>query len=147
MPFYMMPYFYNTAPKNTTDGVGGNKTVRGVMRNRIVGEGVAFGNLELRWKVVRTQFLKQNFYIALSGFLDAGMVTKPYDIPDDLLTLHPEAEDYFDLGAKEVPHIGYGGGLHFVLNQNFIVAVDYGLALKETDGVGGNLYIGLNFLY
>jgi len=147
MPFYMMPYYFNTAPKSTTDGVGGSKTVRGVMRNRIVGEGVAFGNLELRYKLIRTQFLKQNFYIALSGFLDAGMVTQPYDIPDNLIADFPEAAPYFELDAKEVPHLGYGGGLHFVLNQNFIVAVDYGLPLKETDGAGGGLYIGLNFLF
>lgn len=146
MPFYMMPYLFNTAPKLTTDGVGGSKTVRGVMRNRIVGEGFAYGNLELRGKILRTRFLKQNFYIALSGFVDAGMVTQKYALPENLLVNHPEAAEHIDLNAKEVPHIGYGGGIHFVLNQNFIVTVDYGLAAKEQDGDTG-LYINLNFLY
>lgn len=135
-PFYMMPYMYNTAPRSATDGAGGSKTIRGIMRNRVVGEGVAFGNVELRWKVVKTRFLKQNFYIALSGFVDGGMVTKSFALPENLLTDYAEAAAYFDLEAKETVHIGYGGGLHFVLNQNFIVAVDYGMALKETDGVG-----------
>jgi hypothetical protein len=147
MPFYMMPYLFATAPQNTSNGVGGNKTVRGIMRNRVVGEGMAFGNLEMRYKVVRTQFLKQNFYIALSAFLDAGMVVQPFELPTNLISDFPEAAPYFDMNAKETPHIGYGGGVHFVLNQNFIVAVDYGMALKETDGVGGNIYIGLNFLF
>ncbi|MEX2427563.1 MAG: BamA/TamA family outer membrane protein [Bacteroidales bacterium] len=146
MPFYMMPYLFNTAPKLTTDGVGGSKTVRGVMRNRIVGEGFAYGNLELRGKILRTKFLKQNFYIALSGFVDAGMVTQKYELPANLMTDFPEAADFIDLNAKEVPHLGYGGGIHFVLNQNFIVTVDYGLAAKADDGDSG-LYINLNFLY
>jgi hypothetical protein len=146
MPFYMMPYLFNTAPKLTTDGVGGSKTVRGVMRNRIVGEGFAYGNLELRGKILRTKFLKQNFYIALSAFLDGGMVTQKYELPANLLTDYPEAATHIDPNAKEVPHLGYGGGIHFVLNQNFIVTVDYGLAAKAEDGSSG-MYINLNFLY
>lgn len=144
MPFYMLPYMFNTAPKYTTDGVGGAETVRGVMRNRIVGEGMAFGNLELRGKVLKTKFLKQNFYIALSGFLDAGMVTQKFKLPD-FSTGHPALE-YININAREVPHIGYGGGVHLVLNQNFIITVDYGLAAKASDGKSG-LYINLNFLY
>ncbi len=143
MPFYMLPYLFNTAPKLTTDGVGGAKTVRGVMRNRIVGDGFAYGNIEVRGKILKTKFLKQNFYIALSGFLDAGMVTQKYKLPD---TLPVEAYQFIDPDAAEVPHLGYGGGIHFVLNQNFIVTVDYGLAAKATDGDSG-LYINLNFLY
>jgi outer membrane protein assembly factor BamA len=146
MPFYMLPYLFNTAPKLTTDGVGGSKTVRGVMRNRIVGEGFAYGNLELRGKIVRTKFLKQNFYVALSAFLDGGMVTQKYELPANLMTDFPEAANHIDLDAKEVPHLGYGGGIHLVLNQNFIVTVNYGLAAKADDGSSG-LYINLNFLY
>jgi hypothetical protein len=146
MPFYMMPLLFNTAPKNTSDGVGGSKTVRGIMRNRIVGEGFAYGNAEVRAKVLKTQFLKQNLYIALSAFVDAGMVTQKYELPDDLIATFPEAATYIDLDAKEVPHIGYGAGVHFVLNQNFIIAVDYGFAANANDGSSG-LYIGLNFLY
>jgi outer membrane protein assembly factor BamA len=143
MPFYMMPYLFNTAPKLTTDGVGGSKTVRGIRRNRVVGEGFAYGNFELRGKILKTKFLKQNFYIALSGFVDAGMVTQKYALPENLPA---EAAVHIDPNAKEVPHIGYGGGIHFVLNQNFIVTVDYGIAAREQDGDTG-LYINLNFLY
>jgi outer membrane protein assembly factor BamA len=146
MPFYMMPYLFNTAPKLTSDGVGGSKTVRGIRRNRVVGEGFAYGNFELRGKILKTKFLKQNFYIALSGFVDAGMVTQKYALPENLLANHPEAAMHIDPNAKEVPHIGYGGGIHFVLNQNFIVTVDYGFAAKAQDGETG-LYINLNFLY
>ena len=143
MPYYMLPFVYNTAPNYTRDGVGGAKTVRGVMRNRIVGEGFAFGNIELRWKFLRTIIFNQNVYLALSGFLDGGVVTKKYDfdksgIPSDQLNMVENADEKLHLGA--------GAGFHFVMNQNFIIAVDYGRALDPGDGESG-LYIGLNFLY
>ncbi|MCF8225773.1 MAG: hypothetical protein K9J30_07830 [Bacteroidales bacterium] len=148
MPFYMMPYLFNTAPQMTSDGVGGSKTVRGILRNRLVGEGIAYGNLELRGKVVKFNFLNQNWYIALSAFLDAGMVTQKFEYPATAaaLTLPDSDVPVVDLNAKEVPHLGYGGGLHIVLNENFIVTVDFGFAAKKADGNTG-LYIGLNFLY
>ena len=149
MPFYMMPYLFNTAPKLTTDGIGGSKTVRGVLRNRIVGEGFAYGNLELRGKILRTTVLNQNFYIALSAFLDAGMVTQKYEfdtsgLPENLPANLPEK--IIDLDAAEVPHLGFGGGIHFAINQNFIVTVDYGFAARNDDGNTG-LYINLDFLF
>jgi len=39
-----------------------------------------------------------------------------------------------------------GGGFRVVMNQNFVVAVDYGRALKRSDGIAGT-YVGLNFLF
>jgi hypothetical protein len=149
MPFYMMPYLFNTAPKLASDGVGGNKTVRGVLRNRVVGDGFAYGNVELRGKILRTKLFKQNFYIALAGFVDAGMVTQKYKfdasgLPDELPDGLPA--EIINPDAKEVPHLGFGGGIHFALNQNFIITVDYGLAAKKEDGDSG-FYINTNFLF
>jgi outer membrane protein assembly factor BamA len=145
IPFYMLPFFYNTAPQYTRDGLGGSKTIRGVLRNRVVGDGVALGNLELRWKVLRTVIANQNFYIALSGFLDGGIVTQPYKL--DMSALSQVQRDELGLlSTDESLHIGYGAGVRFALNENFIVAVDYGMAAKKEDGKSG-LYIGLNWLY
>lgn len=143
MPYYMLPFVYNTAPNYTRDGVGGAKTVRGVMRNRIVGEGFAFGNIELRWKFLRTIIFNQNVYLALSGFLDGGIVTKKYDFDKSGI---PSGQLGMVENADEKLHLGAGAGFHFVMNQNFIIAVDYGRALDPGDGESG-LYIGLNFLY
>jgi len=149
MPFYMLPFIYQTAPKLTRDGVGGAKTVRGVKLNRIVGDGFAFANVELRGKILRTNVLNQNFYIALSTFADAGMVTQKYDfdssgMPGSLPSYLPAS--ILDPDAKEVPHFSVGGGIHFALNQNFILTVDYGFAVKKDDGDSG-LYINLDFLF
>lgn len=137
IPFYMLPYYQNTT--EVRDGFGGAKTIRGILRNRLVGDGVAFGNVELRGKVLETKlFQKIDFYIALSAFADAGMVTQKYKFTQTSGTpvFHTD----------EALHIGYGGGIRFGINQNSIVAVDYGLANDKEDGSSG-IYISLNWLF
>jgi hypothetical protein len=105
--------------------------------------------VELRGKILRTTVLNQNLYIALSAFMDAGMVTQKHKfdssgIPDELPDGLPD--QIIDLNARETPHLGFGGGVHIALNHNFIVAVDYGFAARKEDGDSG-LYIGLDFLF
>jgi hypothetical protein len=43
-------------------------------------------------------------------------------------------------------HYSVGGGLRLAMNQNFIAALDYGIALDKQDGDSG-IYIGLNYLF
>jgi outer membrane protein assembly factor BamA len=144
MPYYMLPWVYNSPPNFTRDGLGGNKTLRGILRNRVVGEDYLYANIELRWKFLYFQLLNQNFYLALSGFLDAGMVTGEYEIDKSGITDPPDLIFFPD--DPETIHTSAGGGLHIAWNRNFIVAVDYGRALNKRDGLSG-LYIGLDFLF
>ncbi|MEA1896811.1 MAG: BamA/TamA family outer membrane protein [Bacteroidota bacterium] len=149
MPFYMMPFVFQTAPKLTRDGVGGARTVRGVRRNRIVGDGFVYGNFEVRGNILKTNVLNQNFYIALSVFADGGMVTQKYNfdasgMPDELPDELPD--EIIAPDAKEIPHLGMGGGIHFILNHNFIITVNYGCTLKKSDGDRG-LYTNMKYLF
>ena len=141
MPFYMLPFVFDS--KQTQNGLGDGKNIRGMLRNRLVGDGFAFTNMEFRYKVLNTKLGGQNFYIALSGFMDAGKVVDPYSLDlsgvpsNELINFSYEEEDW---------HLSVGGGIRFALNDNFIVAVDYGKALNSYDGDTG-LYIGLNWLF
>jgi len=143
MPFYMLPLVYNSAPQLTLSGLGGGTTMRGILRNRVVGEDFIYGNAEIRWKIFRTIILNQNFYVALAGFADAGMITGKYKLPE--LT-DPQGIAWMAIGEKEKPHISYGGGAHFAINDNFVITMDYGWADDPRDGKRGT-YIGLNFLF
>ncbi len=134
-PFYMLPYYMNT--KEIKDGFGGSKTIRGVLRSRVVGDGVAFGNIEWRWRFLNTKIGSHDFYIAMSLFADAGTVTQKYNF---------QKPTNFEAHNNESIHLGYGGGIRFAFDQNLIVAVDYGMALDEQDGSSG-LYIGLGWLF
>jgi hypothetical protein len=145
-PFYFLPYMINSYSLTTTiDGLGGSLTLRGVRRNRVVGDGVAFANAEFRWKFLKFRFIRQNWYLAVNVFGDAGMVVqqRPVDrsgIPD---TVNQGA--YFS-NEPEVPHIGVGGGLRLAMNQNFIIAVDLGQPIDRRDG-SFNVYVGLGYLF
>lgn len=130
-----------------SEGLGGSKTIRGLLRNRVIGDGFAYGNAELRWKMVRFRFINQNFYIGTNYFFDAGIVTSPIDVDvtdlEDYLT--GSAEDFY-IGGKDKLHMAAGLGLKIAMNENFIISADIGKALKEQDG-DMEFYIGLNYLF
>lgn len=140
MPFYMLPVIYNST--GLREGLGGGKTLRGVLRNRVVGEDVFYGNLELRWKLLKFAKFNQNFYFAASGFFDFGTITGNYHV----ISNSPEANVYLTQGAQDSFHKSFGIGLYGAMNQNFIAALNYGLATDARDGNNG-LYIGLDFLF
>ena len=146
VPFYMQPYMINSfSNSSNTDGLGGSNTLRGVMRNRVVGDGFAFGNAEFRWKFFKTVLWKQNIYLGLNAFADAGMVLQKVDLDLSKVPDIVELQNYF-LTDEESMHTTYGAGLRIVMNENFIVAVDYGRPFDKRDG-GGGIYIGLNYLF
>ncbi len=147
-PFYSYPLMMTSFMKGAySEGLGGSKTLRGILRNRIVGKGVVYGNAEIRWKAIRTTFLNQNLYFGLSAFWDAGMVVQPVSVDKSHVILDPgeKMSDYFS-GRKEKLHSTLGTGLHIAMNENFIIACDFGKALDPQDGSTG-LYIELNYLF
>ncbi len=145
-PFYMYPYMvYSYMPSSTIDGLGGGKSVRGMIRNRTVGKSMVYANFELRYKFSRFRFLGQNWYAALSPFSDMGMVTQKVDIQMDGIPNDIEISEFFRQDAEKV-HITYGMGLHFAMNENFVIAVDVGFPANKQDGKMG-IYIGMNWLF
>ena len=133
-PFFMLPWYQSSY--KVTEGLGGSKSLRGILKNRVVGNTIVLANMEARWKFFRTVVGGQNLYLALNGFSDFGQVITPYEVDDEDLPVE----------AEEGLHLSYGGGLRIVLNENFIIAVDYGMAGEVQDGTSG-LYIGLGYLY
>ena len=116
------------------------------MRDRIVGDGIAYGNLELRWKFLKTHVGKQNLYFALNGFSDFGMVVQQVKLDKSKIS-NADQEKYFDFSfEKDKLHPSLGAGLRIALNENFILAVDYGFALNKQDGAKG-LYINIGNLF
>lgn len=148
-PFYYHSQIITSILKgSTSEGLGGSKTLRGILRNRVTGDGIFFGNAELRWKVVRFLFHNNNFYVGLNTFTDFGKVTKRIPVTTDGVDESDPGmnlRDYFDPGAEKL-HISYGAGLRAVMNENFVVAFDYGVASDSRDGTSG-FYMGLNYLF
>jgi hypothetical protein len=148
IPFYAQPLVITTLLRGAfSEGLGGQRTLRGVLRNRVVGDDFVYANAEFRWKMVRFRLLNQNIYIGLNPFVDVGQIVSPTDIEDLVKANVPAAEqdNYFNFGAEK-PHFTAGTGLKIVMNENFIISADYGRTFNDQDGKGG-IYIGLNYLF
>lgn len=148
VPFYAQPLLitsFLTAAEN--QGLGGKRSLRGVMRNRVVGDAVAFGNFEFRYKFIKFEVLKQNFYLGTNIFFDSGMILKPIDI-EGFASMTSTMKDELQLTDYEKGklHSAAGIGLKIGWNENFIISVDYGKAFDEQDGDSG-MYINLNYMF
>lgn len=156
-PYYVLPYITVMGSNYDRDGMGGYRTVRGLMRNRVQGLDMATYNVELRWRFVNFTLWKQNIAFGLSVFSDGTMVTRNYDMTfRGEEQYRDEYNEYMAAGLSgDRPHITVGGGLRFIMNQNFIVAFEYGLPVskfskdplvKGQDG-NGAFYINTGFLF
>ncbi len=156
-PYYAQTFKFNSVANGLyNEGLGGGKTVRGVLRNRVVGDGVVMGNFEMRYAFWKFILFKQNINMVVSGFFDTGRVVQFMDVHDIINNLTDEEidykhegdtkSDYFDIGAEKF-HNAAGGGLHVVVNHNIILAFDFAKAFKKQDNEGLGVYIGSYFLF
>jgi hemolysin activation/secretion protein len=144
VPFYYQSQVITSMMTGaTSEGLGGGSTIRGILRNRVIGDGVFYGNVEARWKFVRFNFIKNNFYLGLNGFTDFGRVTKK--IPVNPNSTMGSTVDYLKKDAEKM-HYSYGAGLIVAMNENFVISMDYGMAADKQDGKRG-FYMGLNYLF
>lgn len=156
-PYYVLPYITTMGQTYDRDGMGGYRTIRGIMRSRVQGLDMASYNVELRWRFVQFTLWKQNIAFGLNIFSDGTMVTKGRDMSfRGEEQYRSEYDAYIAKGTKaDRPHITVGGGLRFIMNQNFIVAFEYGLPIskfskdpiiKNQDG-NGAFYINTGYLF
>jgi hypothetical protein len=110
------------------EGLGGAKSVRGLLRNRYAGQGLFIWNAELRWRALDFHSLDRPFHLVMSAFADAGRVWEGQPRLGELAS---------DL------HRGWGGGVRLGMGPDFVVATDVGTG-EET---GVQLYIGLGYLF
>ena len=142
-----------------SEGFGSSNTIRGLRENRILAEGMAWANTELRIKLVKFTLANQYFYVAVNPFFDAGIITRPYKadalakiadsegkIYDPVFTaLTGTTDPIYD--ASKVSTLVYSGGagLKIAMNQNFIVSADF--AKCFTEGMDAGLWIGIGINY
>ncbi|MDR0368526.1 MAG: BamA/TamA family outer membrane protein [Bacteroidales bacterium] len=149
LPYYILPVFSNIGKDYDRDGIGGYRTVRGLLRDRVQGLDVGFINAEFRWKFVQFQLWKQNIYLGLNAFFDGAVTTRNYNVSyrgDDIFLLKEEYEMYVNASKQDGFHAAAGGGFRIAINQNFIIAIDYAMPFNRQDGKG-SLYINTGYLF
>jgi outer membrane protein assembly factor BamA len=140
-PFYARQIL---ATFTTTEGYGGTNTLRGVLMQRIVTRDFLMGTAELRSRLVKFRFIKQDWFLGAVAFSDAGRILRPVHlnmskVPSDLKQI------YFGVPDKSV-HVGLGLGIKLVMNENFVLSAEYARPLDAQDGISG-LYLGLNYQF
>ncbi|HEY6913873.1 MAG TPA: BamA/TamA family outer membrane protein, partial [Paludibacter sp.] len=146
VPYYAQPLLITSyLIAATNQGLGGKSSVRGILRNRIIGDDVAFGNFEFRYKFLRFEWLKQNFYLGTNVFFDSGIILKPIELNLTPVSATDKAL-YFNTYRAGKFHSAAGVGLKIGWNENFVISADFGKAFNKADGNTG-MYIGLNYLF
>ena len=117
IPFYALPLMITTQLKGAfSEGLGGDGSLRGVMRNRVVGEGIVYGNAEFRWKFFKTRIWNQNIYCGMNAFVDAGQVVDKVPVDTNILQIDGlNLTDYFAPDTEKL-HWSTGLGLKLVMN-------------------------------
>lgn len=142
-----------------SEGFGSSNTIRGLRENRILAEGMAWANTELRIKLVKFTLANQYFYIAVNPFFDAGIITKPYKADALAKIAAPDGKVYDPVfngltgttdpiyDPDKINYLVYSGGagLKIAMNQNFIVSADF--AKCFTEGMDAGLWIGIGINY
>ena len=153
-PLYMIQNNPLLVQRNMiSEGFGSSNTIRGLRENRILTEGFAWANTELRVKLVNFKLFNQYFYIAVNPFFDAGIITKPYRAEafekakaSNAATYMPLAKLYDASKVRDIIYSG-GAGLKIAMNQNFIVSVELAKCFYKPLDAGMWLGIGINYQF
>ena len=150
-PFYMIQNVPLLVQRNMiSEGFGSSNTIRGIRENRILAEGFAWANMELRVKLVNFKLFNQYFYIAVNPFFDAGVITKDYrnevfqqktNWPATYMPVHTF---YNENKIGDIVYSG-GAGLKIAMNQNFIVSVEVAHCFYQP--LNADLWIGIGINY
>ncbi len=142
IPFYNLSTYYDS--RLNQEGIGGAYTLRGAMRNRIIADGFALANIELKAEIYKFRFIKQDFMTALSFFTDISYVIQNYDV--DLSKVPAGHQNTFFNIEKQRPGFSYGPGFYLIFNKNNVISVYYGFSQNKQLGNSG-LYVGSSLLF
>jgi len=149
-PFYVQQNYTTLFLRQiNSDILGGTISLRGILYNRIVGDGMGWMNAELRLRLGEFRLLGQEWYITTNPFFDAGMVTTPYrlDAMRAAAAVAPEEErELFWSGERESLHMSAGLGIKIVMNRNLVLSVECGVPFDRRDGRYG-LYLNMNYIF
>lgn len=141
-PYTILPFLTLMGESCDRDGMGGYRTVRGLMRNRVVGLDMASYVAELRWRFYDFTVFGEHLSLGLNIFSDGTMVTRGRDMSfRGEESERASYEAYMQKGSgHDVPHITAGAGFRIILNENFILALEGGVPLSRFYPVTSPLY-------
>ena len=155
-PFYMIQNIPLLVQRNMiSEGFGSSNTIRGLRENRILTEGFAWANTELRVKIVNFKLFNQYFYLAVNPFFDAGIITKPYRTQflqgvvkdNDLVTFDYTAyKAYLEGDPKNAKTLNRFNSVHNATYDGTIYDSNNISKVVYSGGIGLKLAMNQNFI-
>lgn len=148
VPFFVQPLLINSYETGLAlQGLGGGRSLRGIMRNRLVGNGFLLANIELRCHFFDFKLFKQFFDVGGNVFLDNGYITKEINIDEYINSLNEQDKKIYFSDKKQSIHSSTGMGLKVIMNQNFVMSGELGYALDKQNGEGLRMYINIGYSF
>jgi len=151
VPFYAQSELAAPLGGMPSGGLGGQGSLRGVLQNRVVGEGVTWGGVDVTANVARFRLLRQDWRVSPSVFVDAGAVVQPFRL--DAMravwndTWRPAEERrlvYSGLDEQLHATAGVGINIHNAAGWSFYAL--WGKPFARQDGPGA-VYAGLKWRF
>ena len=145
-PWYVLPYYTPGGPVYDDIALGGYRTVRGLMYNRVSDSSVGFFNTELRWKFAGFTLLKQDIGLMLGGFCDGITSLRHFNVSNRTEAFPELYSKYITDVSRDALHISAGAALKIILNRNFVLNIEYARTLSAQDGAGV-MYLNTGFYF
>lgn len=145
-PFYMMQEFSTLRFKHAmSEGLGGINTLRGVLGNRLLGDGYAWTNLELRSRIYSFRAFKRfDVDLGLNPFCDLGWITKAVRLDRFSFLTGRSISDLRHESSRM--HGDAGLGFKLTINGNYILSVEWAMPFRRDDGDYG-LFVSMNYIF
>lgn len=146
VPWYVLPFYTPGGPVYDNAALGGYRTVRGLLYNRVSGPGIGFFNTELRWKFAGLTLLRQDIGLMLSGFCDGISSLRSFDAGNRTGAFPELYSKYITSSGRDALHLSAGAALKIILNRNFVLNIEYARTLSAQDGAGV-MYFNTGFYF
>lgn len=134
-PFYMLQDISTLFNINCeSEGLGSRYTMRGTMYDRILADGYAWANLELRIKIWQFNLFRQHFDLYMNPFFDAGAITDPFRLEQQMVS----TDEFIFSGKTAYVHGSAGAGVKLHINSSLILSAEVARAFNPAliHGVG-----------
>ena len=139
-PFYLNNYYNNLFIQRAIyEGLGGGSTMRGVLRHRVTAPGYAFANVEFRFNLFKFDVKKEHFFVGLN----LAQNDPDFDLNDlDNYILFGDQAQVFR------PHFAAGIGLRLMMNDNFVLAIDWAAPFDRRDNHSlSSFYVKVGYMF
>lgn len=146
-PPYFVQQHINTLflTQTFSEGLGGMTTVRGLPQNRLIGDGYAWGNFEMRIRLMDFKLLKRKISVITNPFFDCGMITQGYRL-DAMASLSENSLEELEK-LTHTPQCSLGVGFKAVVNENSVFSVEIAKVFVNPTRYPVGINVGLNYIF